>query len=160
MTRHAFLWLAAAMFCTGVALSAGAQQLNVICAVQAEWCTLAATEFERETGIKATMALKGSGEAFAQIAAEKANRSSTCGSVATGDPHLQAAELGLTEEYRSPLISQLQPWAQKQAEQSKHRSVGLYPRRPWPRLQHRAPGQEKAAGARVLEGSRQARIRG
>jgi iron(III) transport system substrate-binding protein len=44
----------------------------------------------------------------------------------TGDPHLQAAELGLTEEYKSSLLPQLQPWAQKQAEQSKFRSVGLY----------------------------------
>jgi len=126
MMRQAFLWLAAAMFGTGAALSASAQQLNVICAVQAEWCTLAATEFERETGIKATMALKGSGEAFAQIAAEKANPKLDLWFGGTGDPHLQAAELGLTEEYRSPLIHQLQPWAQKQAEQSKYRSVGLY----------------------------------
>ena len=126
MMRQAFLWLAAAMFGTGAALSASAQQLNVICVVQAEWCTLAATEFERETGIKATMALKGSGEAFAQIAAEKANPKLDLWFGGTGDPHLQAAELGLTEEYRSPLIHQLQPWAQKQAEQSKYRSVGLY----------------------------------
>ena len=43
-------------------------QLNVICPVQAEWCTLAATEFEKETGIKVSMTLKGSGESFAQIA--------------------------------------------------------------------------------------------
>ena len=35
-----------------LATSASAQQLNVICSVQAEWCTLAATEFEKETGIK------------------------------------------------------------------------------------------------------------
>ena len=43
-------------------------QLNVICPVQAEWCNLAATEFERETGIKVAMTLKGSGESLAQIA--------------------------------------------------------------------------------------------
>src|SRR6476619_5792223 len=33
-----------------LALPARAQQLNVICPVQAEWCNLAATEFEKETG--------------------------------------------------------------------------------------------------------------
>jgi iron(III) transport system substrate-binding protein len=44
----------------------------------------------------------------------------------TGDPHLQAAEQGLLEEYRSPLVPQLQPWAQRQAEQSKYRTVGMY----------------------------------
>jgi iron(III) transport system substrate-binding protein len=39
---------------------------------------------------------------------------------------LQAAEQGLLEEYKSPLLPQLQPWAQRQAEQSKYRTVGIY----------------------------------
>jgi iron(III) transport system substrate-binding protein len=110
----------------GVALPAAAQQLNVICPVQAEWCNLAATEFEKETGIKVAMTLKGSGESFAQIAAEKANPKLDLWFGGTGDPHLQAAEQGLTDEYKSPMVAQLQPWAQKQAEQSKYRTVGLY----------------------------------
>src|SRR5438876_343807 len=46
-----------------------AQQLNVICPVQAEWCSLAATEFEKETGIKVGLTLKGSGEAFEYLKA-------------------------------------------------------------------------------------------
>src|SRR5437867_543177 len=103
-----------------------AQQLNVICPVQAEWCSLAATEFEKETGIKVGLTLKGSGESFAQIAAEKANPKLDVWFGGTGDPHLQAAEQGLLEEYKSPMLSQLQPWAQKQAEQSKYRTVGMY----------------------------------
>src|SRR4249920_879886 len=102
---------------------ASAQQLNVICPVQAEWCNLAATEFEKETGIKVSMTLKGSGESFAQIAAEKANPKLDLWFGGTGDPHLQAAELGLTDEYKSPLVAQLQPWAQRQADQSKYRTV-------------------------------------
>ena len=101
-------------------------QLNVICPVQAEWCSLAATEFEKETGIKVAMTLKGSGESFAQISAEKANPKLDLWFGGTGDPHLQAAEQGLLEEYKSPLLAQLQPWAQKQAEQSKYRTVCLY----------------------------------
>jgi len=101
-------------------------QLNVICPVQAEWCNLAAIEFEKETGIKVGMTLKGSGESFAQIAAEKANPKLDVWFGGTGDPHLQAAEQGLLEEYKSPMQAQLQPWAQKQAEQSKYRTVGMY----------------------------------
>jgi len=102
------------------------QQLNVICPVQAEWCSLAATEFERETGIKVAMTLKGSGESMAQIAAEKANPKIDLWFGGTGDPHLQAAEQDLTLPYRSPLLDQLQPWAKRQAEQSGYRTVGLY----------------------------------
>jgi iron(III) transport system substrate-binding protein len=101
-------------------------QLNVICPVQAEWCSLAATAFEKETGIKVAMTLKGSGESFAQIAAEKANPKLDLWFGGTGDPHLQAAEQGLTDEYKSPQLAQLQPWAQRQAEQAKYRTVGLY----------------------------------
>jgi iron(III) transport system substrate-binding protein len=108
------------------AAPAFAQQLNVICPVQAEWCNLAATEFERETGIKVAMTLKGSGESLAQIAAEKANPKLDVWFGGTGDPHLQAAEQGLLEEYRSPMLKDLQPWARKQAEQSKYRTVGMY----------------------------------
>ena len=110
-----------------VPLSAAAQQqLNVVCSVQAEWCTAAANEFQRETGIKVALTLKGSGESFAQIAAEKANPKLDLWFGGTGDPHLQAAEQGLTEEYKSPMLAQLQPWAQRQAEQAKFRTVGIY----------------------------------
>ena len=127
MHRRALLSFAASvMLAAGHVVPVPAQQLNVICPVQAEWCSLAATEFEKETGIKVAMVLKGSGESFAQISAEKANPKLDLWFGGTGDPHLQAAELSLTEEYRSPLLAQLQPWAQKQAEQSKYRTVGLY----------------------------------
>jgi len=119
--------LAAALALALVAAPAvGQQTLNVICPVQSEWCSLAANEFEKDTGIKVALTLKGSGESFAQIAAEKANPKLDVWFGGTGDPHLQAAELGLLEEYRSPMLAQLQPWAQRQAEQSKYRTVGMY----------------------------------
>jgi iron(III) transport system substrate-binding protein len=118
--------MAALVILAAFATPAVSQQLNMICPVQAEWCSLAATEFEKETGIKVGLTLKGSGESFAQIAAEKANPKLDIWFGGTGDPHLQAAEQGLTEEYKSPMLAQLQPWAQKQAEQSKYRTVGLY----------------------------------
>ena len=120
------LRLAALVAAMGAALPTAAQQLNVTCPAAAEWCNLAATEFEKETGIRVGLTLKGSGESFAQIAAEKANPKLDLWFGGTGDPHLQAAEQGLTEEYKSPLLAQLQPWAQRQAEQSKYRTVGLY----------------------------------
>jgi iron(III) transport system substrate-binding protein len=112
----------------GLALTTGAtaQQLNVICSVQAEWCTAVANEFQRETGIKVGLTLKGSGESMAQIAAEKANPKLDIWFGGTGDPHLQAAEQDLTLAYKSPMLEALQPWAKKQAEQSGYRTVGLY----------------------------------
>jgi iron(III) transport system substrate-binding protein len=127
---HTFRFARAAALACIVAPSAfpahAQGQLNVICPVQAEWCSLAATEFEKATGIKVAMTLKGSGESFAQIAAERANPKLDVWFGGTGDPHLQAAEQGLLEEYRSPMLAQLQPWAQRQAEQSKYRTVGMY----------------------------------
>jgi iron(III) transport system substrate-binding protein len=124
MTTPRLRFLAAALT---LAASTGAMaQLTVICNVQAEWCNAAATAFEKETGIRVAMTLKGSGESFAQINAERANPKLDLWFGGTGDPHLQAAELGLLEEYRSPQLPQLQPWAQRQAEQSKYRTVGIY----------------------------------
>lgn len=119
-------WHAAAVLAATFAATASAQQLNVICSVQAEWCTLAANEFQRATGIKVALTLKGSGESMAQLAAEKANPKLDVWFGGTGDPHLQAAEQGLTEQYRSPMLEQLQPWARRQAEQSGFRTVGIY----------------------------------
>jgi len=126
MRRSAATIAAVALAILGFTPPASAQQLNVICPVQAEWCNLAATEFEKETGIKVGLTLKGSGESFAQIAAEKANPKLDVWFGGTGDPHLQAAEQGLLEEYKSPMLADLQPWARKQAEQSKYRTVGMY----------------------------------
>ena len=101
-------------------------QLNVICSVQAEWCNMIQTVFAKSTGIKVNMSLKGSGEALAQLIAEKANPKTDVWFGGTGDPHLQAAEQDLTLEYKSPALSQLHAWAQQQAVQSKHRTVGIY----------------------------------
>lgn len=101
-------------------------QVNVICSVQAEWCNMIQTTFAKSTGIKVNMSLKGSGEALAQLVAEKANPKTDVWFGGTGDPHLQAAEQGLTIEYRSPALAQLHDWAQQQAQQSGYRTVGIY----------------------------------
>lgn len=101
-------------------------EVNVICSVPIPWCEAAMAAFQKESGVKTSFVSKSAGEAMAQLAAEKANPKLDVWYTGTGDPHLQAAEMGLTTEYRSPNMSQLQDWAVKQAEQSKFRTVGVY----------------------------------
>ena len=103
-----------------------AGQINVICSVQAEWCNMIQTVFAKTTGIKVNMSLKGSGEALAQLVAEKANPKTDVWFGGTGDPHLQAAEQDITLAYKSPNLPQLHGWAQQQASQSDFRTVGIY----------------------------------
>ena len=111
----------------GLASMANAQgQINIICSVQAEWCSLMSTVYAKTTGVKVNMTAKGSGEALAQLNAEKANPKTDIWYGGTGDPHLQAAEQGLSLDYQSPQLSALYPWAQKQAADSKFRTVGIY----------------------------------
>ena len=63
------------LLAASLALLAGAapaQQVNVICSVQAEWCNMIQTVFAKTTGVKINLSLKGSGEALAQLIAERA----------------------------------------------------------------------------------------
>ena len=103
-----------------------AGQINVICSVQAEWCNMIQTVFAKTTGIKVNMSLKGSGEALAQLIAERANPKTDIWFGGTGDPHLQAAEQDISLAYKSPSLPQLHGWAQLQASQSQYRTVGIY----------------------------------
>lgn len=120
-------WLVAAALALGAGPAAAqSQQLNVICSVQQEWCNLIQTVFSRTTGIRVNMVQKGSGEALAQLLAERANPRTDVWFGGTGDPHLQAAEQGLTLVYKSASLPQLHDWAQQQAAQSGYRTVGIY----------------------------------
>ena len=125
MTMRRAALLIAAMFCAADA-SAQQSQVNVICSVQADWCNMIQTVFAKSTGIKVNMALKGSGDALAQLMAEKANPKTDVWFGGTGDPHLQAAENDLTIEYKSATLPQLHGWAQDQARQSGYKTVGIY----------------------------------
>jgi iron(III) transport system substrate-binding protein len=108
-------------------LSALAQgELVVYCTVQEEWCRPMVAAFEKATGIKVLMTRKSSGEFYAQVKAEAANPKGDIWWGGTGDPHLQAAEEGLTESYKSPKLAELNDWAVRQWEQSKGRTVGVY----------------------------------
>ena len=103
--RSVFVGVAAATVLV-FPLAAMAQQVNVICSVQADWCNLIQTVFAKSTGIKVNMSLKGSGEALAQLIAEKANPKTDVWFGGTGDPHLQAAEQYLSLENKSPSLPQ------------------------------------------------------
>ncbi len=103
-----------------------AGELTLYCSPQIEWCQAMVTAFEKKTGIKVAMTRKSSGETFAQIKAEASNPKGDVWWGGTGDPHLQAAEEGLTQEYKSPMLAELNDWAVQQAEQSGYRTVGIY----------------------------------
>src|SRR6476620_10638734 len=120
------LGMVAAAALMGASAAASAQTVNVICSVQADWCNMIATVYARTTGVKLNMSLKGSGEALAQLIAERDNPKTDVWFGGTGDPHLQAAESGLTLEYKSPSLPQLYPRAQQQAQQSGYKTVGIY----------------------------------
>ena len=113
----------------GLSISASAAisaKLTFYCSAQEDWCQLMARSFEDTTGINVNMTRKSSGETFAQIKAEASNPKGDVWWGGTGDPHLQAAEEGLTAEYMSPIRSQLHPWAISQAESAGNKTIGIY----------------------------------
>ena len=116
----------AVMAALGAGEAAAQGQVTLYCSAQEEWCRGLVQGFERKTGIKVSMTRKSSGETMAQIKAEAANPRGDVWWGGTGDPHLQLAEEGLSLEYKSPKLAELQDWAVRQAEQSKHRTVGVY----------------------------------
>lgn len=91
---------------------AQAETVAVYCGAQEDWCQEMANAFTKETGIEVAMTRKSGGEFLAQIKAEAKNPKGDVWWGGTGDPHLQAAEDDLTEAYRSPMLSELHPWAQ------------------------------------------------
>src|SRR5512143_929681 len=127
MAIRRWLFGVVAALALAMPLSVAAQgELVVYCTVQEEWCRPMVAAFEKATGIKVLMTRKSSGEFYAQLKAEAANPRGDIWWGGTGDPHLQAAEEGLTEPYKSTRMSELQDWAVRQWEQSKGRTVGVY----------------------------------
>jgi iron(III) transport system substrate-binding protein len=108
-------------------LAAQAQApLTIYCSILEEQCRVGVAVFEKATGAKATMVRKSTGETLAQIRAEASNPRADVWWGGPGDSHIQAAEEGLTVEYKSPKISELHDWAQRFAEQAKYRATGTY----------------------------------
>jgi iron(III) transport system substrate-binding protein len=106
--------------------AASAQELNLICSADQAICERLVQEFEASHDIDMNMVRLSSGESYAKIRAEARNPQTDLWWGGTGDPHLQAANDGLTAEYRSPMLEELQPWAVEQAETSGYRTVGVY----------------------------------
>lgn len=126
MINRFALLAASAMALLPAAATAQDKELVLYCTVGEEWCRAQSEAFTRDTGINVLMTRKSSGETYAQIKAEVGQPRGDVWWGGTGDPHLQAAQEGLTEEYRSPLLAELQPWAVRQAETSGYRTVGIY----------------------------------
>lgn len=120
------LLLSAALALFPLSLVAQPKELVLYCSVGEEWCRAQSEAFSRETGINVLMTRKSSGETFAQIKAEQAQPRGDVWWGGTGDPHLQAAQENLTQEYRSPLLAEVQDWARRQAETSGFKTVGIY----------------------------------
>ena len=125
MTKMMITTSALALMAFGSAAQA-AGKLTLYCSPQEEWCQLMVTEFTKATGIEVAMTRKSSGETYAQILAERDNPKGDVWWGGTGDPHLQAAEEGLTEAYDSPMLAELHPWALNQHAASGGRTVGIY----------------------------------
>ncbi|MFN7090854.1 MAG: ABC transporter substrate-binding protein [Allorhizobium sp.] len=124
LTVLSTLFLATTSLSAGAALAAG--DLNVICAADVVICEQMKSDFEKDHDIKVNMVRMSSGEAYAKIRAEARNPKTDLWWAGTGDPHLQAASEGLTEEYKSPMLDELQDWAKSQAESSGFKTVGVY----------------------------------
>ena len=104
----------------------GAKRLTLYCSPRIEWCELMVNEFEKRTGIRVKMTRKSSGETLAQIKAERTNPKGDVWWGGTGDPHLQAAEEGLTQAYTSPKMSELHDWAKAPHNATGGKTVGIY----------------------------------
>ncbi|MBD3844505.1 ABC transporter substrate-binding protein [Bosea sp. SSUT16] len=131
MTRFHFTTLSAMALAAAVVVSpqrpAFAQgQVTVYCSILEEQCREGAAMFEKATGIKVAMIRKSTGEVYAQVKAEANNPRGDVWWGGPGEPHLQAAEEGLLDEYKSPKLPELHDWAQRHAEQSKFRTNAIY----------------------------------
>ncbi|MFN3717979.1 MAG: ABC transporter substrate-binding protein [Rhizobium rhizophilum] len=124
LTVLSTLLFAGTSLSAGSALAAG--ELNLICAADVVICEQMQGDFQKAHDIKVNMVRMSSGEAYAKIRAEARNPKTDLWWAGTGDPHLQAASEGLTEEYKSPMLDQLQDWAKSQAESSGFKTVGVY----------------------------------
>lgn len=122
--------MAATALAAGLTMNATASRaegnLNLICSADVVICEMMQQMFQKENDIQVNMVRLSSGETYAKIRAEARNPKTDIWWGGTGDPHLQAAAEGLTQEYKSPRLEELNDWAKKQAESSGFRTVGIY----------------------------------
>ncbi len=116
----------AAIACALIAAPVAAGPLSIYCTHDPDACELAAQTFTRDTGIAVAMVRKPTGEVFAQLRAERENPKADVWYGGTFDSFLQGAAEGLFAPYRSPRLSELHPWAQRQAGATGDRAVAIY----------------------------------
>lgn len=102
------------------------RKVVLYCSAQHEWCDRLASGYEEASGVRVSMIRKSSGEAYAQIVAERRNPKADVWWGGTGDTHFQAAAAKLTAPYRSPRLAELKPWAIDPAGHGEHRTTGVY----------------------------------
>ena len=122
--------LPAAVLTLGLACSVSSafaqQTVNAICSTDRPWCDLAASDFQKATGIRVVQTHRPTGEALAQLRAEASNPKTDIWWGGTGDPFLQAAEVGLLEPYRPVYLSDLHGWSVRQYAMSNDMVGGFY----------------------------------
>ncbi|WP_206668072.1 ABC transporter substrate-binding protein [Teichococcus oryzae] len=99
--------------------------LNMLCAPAADWCEAIAAAFQKETGIRVSMARKSAGEILAQIRAEAQNPRTDIWFGASAETHISAAESNLLQPYTSPNMEKLHPWSKRVHEMAKGHCVGV-----------------------------------
>ncbi|MBE5251619.1 ABC transporter substrate-binding protein [Mixta mediterraneensis] len=126
--RYSSLAAVIVLSCTTLPFAVhAAGNLNMICSADVVVCEHMTRIFSQShSDIKVNMVRLSAGEAYARIRSEARNPRTDIWWAGTGDPHMQAAEEGLTQPYKSPLLYQQLDWAKKQAEISKYRTVGIY----------------------------------
>jgi iron(III) transport system substrate-binding protein len=108
------------------ASSAYGDELSVVCSAEQDWCDLMVAAFEAENAdTDVLMVRKSTGETLAQVRAEAGNPKIDVWWGGTGDPHLIAAEEGLTQ-VSDVDTSELLGWAQNMSEISGGKTVGIY----------------------------------
>ena len=132
--------------------------ITIYCSILEEQCRVGVAAFEKATGAKATMVRKSTGETLAQIRAEASNPRADIWWGGPGDSHIQAAEEGLTVEYKSPKL----PRAARLGSALRG-TIGLsgdrhLSRRARHRLQHEGAPEPRAARAEMLGRSARSEI--
>ena len=118
--------LAGVLALSCIALSAGAQEVTVLCNFEVDWCEALKAAYEKTTGEKAVFIRRTDGESLAQIRAEKANPRADIYHAAESASAKQLAAEGLLEAYKSPKIAELHDWAQRIAEENKYFQTPIY----------------------------------
>jgi iron(III) transport system substrate-binding protein len=121
-----FGMVSAAILLAASASSAYGGELSVVCSAEQDWCDLMVAAFEAENAdTDVLMVRKSTGETLAQVRAEAGNPKIDVWWGGTGDPHLIAAEEGLTQ-VSDVDTSELLGWAQNMSEISGGKTVGIY----------------------------------